>query len=199
VVDIGGGTTNYAVYADGIIKHTGVLAVGGDHVSNDLAYGLKVPLGRAEQLKIEHGAAMWDDSIRGQTVTISNEKGLPVKTVNLEHLRRVMSLRLEEIFQLVEQDIARAGLLDHLRAGVFLCGGGARIPEIVNLAEKVFQLSVSLGKANSISGIKSALDQPEFATAIGLVKFGSFQQKKRASGLFGDGLKKTFTEIFARK
>ncbi len=200
VVDIGGGTTNYAVYADGIIKHTGVLAIGGDHVSNDLAYGLKVPLGRAEQLKIEHGGAMWDDSIRGQTVTISNEKGLPVKTVNLEHLRRVMSLRLEEMFELVAQDIARAGLLDHLRAGVFLCGGGARIPEIVNLAEKVFQLQVSLGKANSISGIKSALDQPEFATAIGLVKFGSFQQKKRAGGgIFGAGLKNTITEIFARK
>jgi len=198
VIDIGGGTTNYAVYADGIIKHTGVLAVGGDHVSNDLAYGLKVPLGRAEQLKIEHGAATWDDTIRGQTVTISNELGLPVKTVNLEHLRRVMSLRLDEIFQLVEQDIARAGLLDFLRAGVFICGGGARVPEIVKLAEKVFQLPVSLGKANSISGIKSALDQPEFATAIGLVKFGSFQQKKRSGGgIFG--VTKTISEIFTRK
>jgi cell division protein FtsA len=200
VIDLGGGTTNYAVYADGIIKHTGVLAVGGDHVSNDLAYGLKVPLGRAEHLKIEHGAAVADDSVKGQTVTISNELGLPMKTVNLEHLRRVMSLRLEEIFQLIEQDIARAGLLDYLRAGVFLCGGGARIPGILKLAENVFQLSASLGRANSISGIKSALDQPEFATAIGLVKFGSFQQKKRAAGgFFGDGLKKTITEIFARK
>lgn len=200
VIDLGGGTTNYAVYADGIIKHTGVLAVGGDHVSNDLAYGLKVPLGRAEQLKIEHGAAVADDSVKGQTVTISNELGLPVKTVNLEHLRRVMSLRLEEIFQLIEQDIARAGLLDYMRAGVFLCGGGARIPGILQLAEKVFQLSASLGRANLINGIKSALDQPEFATAIGLVKFGSFQQKKRAAGgFFGDGLKKTITEIFARK
>ncbi len=198
VIDIGGGTTNYAVYADGIIKHTGVLAVGGDHVSNDLAYGLKVPLGRAEQLKIEHGAATWDDTIRGQTVTISNELGLPLKTVNLEHLRRVMSLRIEEIFQLVEQDIARAGLIDFLRAGVFLCGGGARIPDILKLAEKVFQLQVSLGQANSISGIKSALDQPEFATAIGLVKFGSFQQKKRVGGgLFG--VTKTISEIFNRK
>jgi cell division protein FtsA len=199
VVDMGGGTTNYAVYADGIIKHTGVLAVGGDHVSNDLAYGLKVPLGRAEQLKIEHGSALLDESAKGQTVTIANEHGLPVKTVNLEHLRRVMSLRLEEIFQLVEQDIARAGLLDFLRAGVFICGGGARTPEITKLAEKVFQLPASLGKANSISGIKSALDQPEFAAAIGLVKFGSFQQKKKAGGgLLGDGIR-TITEIFVRK
>src|SRR3984957_19389502 len=76
VIDIGGGTTNYAVYADGIIQHTGVLAVGGDHVSNDLAYGLKVPLGRAELLKVEHGSAMLDDSVKGQTITIANELGL---------------------------------------------------------------------------------------------------------------------------
>ncbi|MDB6064332.1 MAG: Cell division protein FtsA [Pedosphaera sp.] len=200
VIDIGGGTTNYAVYADGIIKHTSVLAVGGDHVSNDLAYGLKVPLGRAEQLKIEHGAAIADDSVKGQTLTFSNEIGMPQKTINLEHLRRVMSLRLEEIFQLIEQDIASAGLLDYLRSGVFICGGGARIPQILKLAERVFQLPASLGKANSISGIKSALDQPEFATAIGLVKFGSFQQKKRGGGgFFGDGIKKTITEIFNRK
>jgi cell division protein FtsA len=199
VIDIGGGTTNYAVYADGIIKHTGVLAVGGDHVSNDLAYGLKVPLGRAEQLKIEHGAALADDSVKGQTITISNELGLPVKTLNLEHLRRVMSLRLEEIFQLIEQDIGREDLLNYLRSGVFICGGGARIPQILKLAEKIFQLPASLGKANSINGIKSALDQPEFATAIGLVKFGSFQQKKRGGGLIRDGIIKTFGDMFNRK
>src|SRR4029077_20340268 len=135
----------------------------------------KVPLGRAEQLKREHGAAIYDASAKGQTVTIANELGLPLKTINVEHLRRVMALRLEEIFQLIEQDIAQEGLLDYLRSGVFICGGGARILGILKLAEKVFQLPASLGKANSISGIKSALDQPEFAAAIGLVKFGSFQ------------------------
>src|SRR5512147_1883062 len=104
VIDIGGGTTEYVVYANGIIKHTGVIAVGGDHVSNDLAYGLKVPLSRAEQLKIEHGSALVADSDKGQVVTINNELGLPAKVINLEHLRRIMSLRLEEIFQLILQD-----------------------------------------------------------------------------------------------
>ena len=125
VIDIGGGTTEYVVYTDGVIKHTGVLAVGGDHVSNDLAYGLKIPLGRAEQLKIEHGAALVDDSVKGKTVTMSNDLGLPPKSINVEHLRRIMALRLEELFQLIEQELAEAGLLDYLRAGVFICGGGA--------------------------------------------------------------------------
>ena len=197
VIDVGGGTTNYAVYSDGIVKHTGVLAVGGDHVSNDLAYGLKVPLGVAEQLKVEHGSAIYDASLKGQSVTLASKVGLADRIVNVQHLRRVMSLRLEEIFQLIEQDIAREGLLDYLRSGIFICGGGARTPEILKLAEKIFQMPASLGKANSISGIKSALDQPEFATAIGLVKFGSFQQKKRGTkGILGGSLK-TISEIFS--
>src|SRR6266571_5133729 len=85
VIDIGGGTTEYVVYANGIIKHTGVLAVGGDHVSNDLAYGLKVPLSRAEQLKLEHGSGQVDESIKGQTLTLSNELGMPLKIVSQEN------------------------------------------------------------------------------------------------------------------
>jgi len=199
VIDIGGGTTNYVVYANGIIKHTGVLAVGGDHVSNDLAYGLKVPLSRAEQLKLEHGANFLDEAAKGQTITLSSDLGLPLKTVNLGHLRRIMALRLEEIFQLVGQDLEQAGALDYLRAGVFLCGGGARIPQIAQLAEQVLQMPVSLGKTNSISGLKSALDQPEFATAIGLVKFGSFHQRKRAAKSFmADGIKSTLSQLFRR-
>lgn len=199
VIDIGGGTTEYVVYANGIIKHTGVLAVGGDHISNDLAYGLKVPLSRAEQLKLEHGGAFDSEEIKGQTLTLSNEVGMPLKVINLEHLRRIMSLRLEEIFQLIAQDLEQAGVMDYLRAGVFLCGGGARISEVAKLAEQVLQMPVSLGKTNSISGLKSALDQPEFATAIGLVKFGSFQQRKKAAkGSIAEGIKTTLGQFFRR-
>src|SRR5438445_411756 len=199
VIDIGGGTTEYVVYANGIIKHTGVLAVGGDHVSNDLAYGLKVPLSRAEQLKIEHGAAIVEDSITGQTIAINNELGMPIRTINLEHLRRIMSLRLEELFQLIAHDLEQTASLDYLRGGIFLSGGGARIPQITQLASQILGLPVSAGKTNSISGLKSALDQPEFATPIGLVKFGSLQQRKRsAKSLLGQGIKTTLGSIFKR-
>ena len=199
VIDIGGGTTDYVLYADGVIKHVGVLAVGGDHVSNDLAYGLKVPLGRAEQLKLEHGSAFVDDPARDQSITLTNEVGLPLKTVNLAKLRRIMSVRLEEIFDLIGQDLEQAGLMDYLRAGVFLCGGGSRVPHIARLAEQILRMPVTVGKTNSISGLKSALDQPEFATAIGLVKFGSFQQRKRAArASFTDEILSTFGQMFRR-
>lgn len=199
VIDIGGGTTEYVVYMNGIIKHTGVLAVGGDHVSNDLAYGLKVPLSRAEQLKIDHGSALLDDECKGKTVALTNELGLTTKSVNLEHLRRIMSLRLEEIFQLIAADLEQAEAANYLRAGVFLCGGGARIPQIAKLAEQVLQMPVTIGKTNSISGLKSALDQPEFATAIGLVKFGSFQHRKKAAkASITAGIKSTIGQIFKR-
>jgi len=199
VIDIGGGTTEYVVYANGIIKHTGVLAVGGDHVSNDLAYGLKVPLSRAEQIKVEHGSALPDEAVIGQTFSISNELGMPIKVIQLEHVHRIMCLRLEEIFQLIAQDLEQAGALSYLRGGVFVCGGGARIPQIAKLAEQVLEMQVTVGKTNSISGLKSALDQPEFATAIGLVKFGSFQQRKKAGKIsLAEGFKSTLNQFFRR-
>jgi len=198
VIDFGGGATEYIVYSGGIIKHTGVIAVGGDHLSNDLAYGLKVPLGRAEELKIKFGAASAEETDKGQTVTTHNELGLPLKAINLEHLRRIMALRIEETFELIEQDLRQAELSHYLRAGVVICGGGARIPGIQKVAERIFQLPASLGKANSISGLKSALDQPEFATAIGLVKYGSFQLKKKSTGGFREALKQTFGGMLRR-
>jgi cell division protein FtsA len=110
-----------------------------------------------------------------------------------------MSLRLEEIFQLIAQDLEQTGLCDYLRAGVFLTGGGARVPHIARLAEPVLQMPVSIGKTNSISGLKSALDQPEFAAAIGLVKFGSFKNRKRdGKSSFTQGIKGAISSLLRR-
>jgi cell division protein FtsA len=200
VIDIGSGATEFVVYADGIIKHTGVLAVGGDHVSNDLAYGLKIPLGRAEQLKIEHGAALCDESCAKQTIRMSDEFGVAQKTINLEHLRKIMSLRLEEIFELIAQELEAANMLACLREGIFLSGGCARISGIDRLASQIFGLPAVIGSASCISGLKSALDQPEFATAIGLVRYGSYQVRKRMAekNSFTSHFKKTFGQIFKR-
>ncbi len=199
VIDMGGGTTEFVVYSGGVIRHSGVLAVGGDHVSNDLAYGLKVPLSRAEKLKIEYGSAILTDAAKGQTISLTNELGMELKRVNVEHLQRIMSLRLEEVFQLIAQDLEEAGLTDYLRAGIFLCGGGSRVPGIVQLAENVFQMNVAPGHASAISGLTTALDQPEFATAIGLVKFGSLKLRKRAvRPAFSTGIKQVIGRFFTQ-
>jgi cell division protein FtsA len=137
--------------------------------------------------------------MKGRTLTLTNELGLPLKTINVEHLQRIMSLRLEEIFQIVAQDLEQAGLVDYLRAGVFLCGGCARVPQIAKLAEPIFQMPVSLGQANSISGLKSALDQPEFVTAIGLAKFGSLKARKREGKMsLAAGIKGVFGKFLQR-
>ncbi len=198
VLDLGGGTTNYVVYANGVIKHTGVFAIGGDHVSNDLGHGLKVPLSRAEKLKLEFGSALVDEASKGRTITITNEMNLPVKTLNLEHLQRIMSMRLEELLQIVRQDLEEAGVLHYIQGGVFLCGGGARIPHIAQLAESIFQAPVSLGQTNSISGLKSALDQPEFLTAIGLVKYGSMRKRKEPVG-FLTSIQRVLSSILTQR
>jgi len=184
VIDLGGGTTEYAVHANGIIRHSGVLAVGGDHVSNDLAYGLKVPLSRAEKLKVEYGAALVTDAGKGETISLTKEMGLEFKRLNREHLQTIMSLRLREIFELIALDLERVGLVDYLRSGVVLCGGGSRVPGLVRLGEEVFQMNVTAGHASGISGLTTALDQPEFAAAIGLVKFGSLKTRRRSGRSF---------------
>lgn len=198
VIDFGAGTTDYVVYHGGVIKHTGVLAVGGDHVTNDLAFGLKVPQGRADQLKLEHGHAFMDQTVSGQKQKVTSELGLPLNPVNLGHLRRIMALRLEECFQLIAQDVEGTGLLDYLRAGVFVCGGGARIPEIARLAEETLGLPATLGKTTAVSGLKSTLDQPEFATAIGLVKFGSLKQRRHERPSLVSNLKNVFGKLMPR-
>ena len=199
VIDMGAGTTDYVIYADGVVRHTGVLAVGGDHVTNDLAYGLKLPLGRAEQLKLSHGSAVMDEAVKGQTVRLGGDHGFPEKQVNLEHLRRITGMRLEEMFELIEQELDRAEVLDSIRAGVVLCGGGAQMPGVERLASRVFQLPVRVGKPSAVGGVTSTLELPEFAAGIGLVKFGAFQQQKnRHSSRRATSWRNTISQLFKR-
>ena len=199
VIDLGAGVTEYAVYSAGVIKHTGVLAVGGDHVSNDLAYGLKVPLARAEQLKINHGSAVIDPEAKDREIDLSDDSLIPGRQINLGHMQKIMSMRLQETFELITTDIGQAGLIEYLRAGVVLCGGGARIPYITRLARDVFKLPVAIGRASTVSGIKNALDEPEFATSVGLIKFGVFQSQTnpRHAGI-GRAIRRQVAALFGR-
>ena len=197
VIDLGAGTTEYAIYSGGVIKHTGILAVGGDHVSNDLAYGLKIPLGRAEQLKLDKGSAVVDSESENLMMDLSTDSIIPGKKINLNHLKMIMSMRLRETFELIEKDIEQVGLIDYLRAGIVISGGGARTPFITKLARDVFKLPAAIGRSSTVSGIKNALDEPEFSTPVGLIKFGAFQSQAtpRREG-FGHAIRKRFISLF---
>lgn len=195
VIDLGAGITEYVLYADGVIRHTGTLAVGGDHITNDLAFGLKVAMGRAEALKLEHGAAFVAPDSRGRTIPLPGEPGLPERSVNLEHLHRIMSARLEETLEIIAAQLEALGLIECPRAGIVLCGGGARVPGADRLAERIFGLPVALGRTKSISGLAATLDHPEFATGIGLVKFGSFQGASGRTPQWATRLRSTFGSL----
>lgn len=198
VIDLGGGVTQYTVTAGGVVRHAGVLAVGGDHVSQDLAIGLKVSLPLAEQLKVDHGSAIVDDSIRGTMITLPSDNGLPGKTINLEHLRRIQSVRLEETFEIVAERLEEARAFDCIHGGCVLCGGGAHTPQITRLAERILQMPVQVARVQCVTGIPESLDQPEFATAIGLAKYGSFRVQRELGKTGRWNIKRALGELFGR-
>ncbi len=187
LIDLGAGTTEYVVYHNRSLRHSRVIAVGGEHVSNDISVGLKLSNARAEKLKLEHGSALPDPAAHGRTYNFTSDVGLDNCTVSLSHLHQVMHARLEELLLLIRDDLARAGLLAHLRAGVVLTGGGARVPALERLASQVFQMSVQTARAKIGSGPSSILDEPECSTALGLVKLGAQQrvaQRHSRTGVF---------------
>ena len=155
-----------------------MLTIGGDHISNDLAVGLKISLHRAEKLKREHGSAIVTEAARDQLVSVTDERGWEVKQVKVERVQLIMALRIDEVFMVIAEELEKEDMAQWLNGGVLLCGGCARVPQILTVAERIFQLPAALGHAHAVSGLASTLDEPEFATAIGLVKYGAIFQRK---------------------
>jgi cell division protein FtsA len=169
VCDIGGGTTDLAVYIDGDIWHTMVLAVGGNHVTSDIAHGLRLPLEQAEQVKIQHGyaieASIQDDEIIN--VKSFGQEG-PIQ-VNRRDLAHIIEARVEEIFLLVLQEIKRSGYDGLLPAGMVLTGGSSLLPGMRELASSVLGLPVRIAKPESLLGLADQLHSPAYSTSVGLL------------------------------
>lgn len=175
VIDMGGGTTDYIVYREGVIVHSGVLAVGGDHITNDIAIGLHIPMNRAEQLKLEHGTL--ESPVADEVISLKREVGLPDRQVSREKLARIMHLRVEETCSLIKKELVKQGLLEYIGAGVFMTGGCARLRGLESLAQKVFELPVHIGHSHTVGGPTSAIESPEYSTAIGLVRYALSHQR----------------------
>lgn len=199
VLDIGGGTTDFLVYENGAIQHSGVLAIGGDHITNDISIGLRIPVARAERLKIEEGNAVVEAAQPGDTIILKNDSGFSGCEIERINLNRIINARVEEMFQLVRQDIATHCDIDLVRAGVMLTGGCCLLRGIKDVAAGVFDQPVHSVAAQEVSGPTSVFQNPQFATAIGVVKYAQImQQEPEQKSLLG-GIGKTIGKIFGRR
>jgi cell division protein FtsA len=172
VVDLGGGVTVYAAYAASMFAATGALAVGGDHVTNDLMVAFGTSRQTAERLKQEHGSALVEDASGRDRIPLPAEIGYAAgRSVSRHALETVIHLRMAETFGLIRRRLESAGFLDQLGAGVVLTGGGAAMRGAVDLAARVFGLPCTVGRPAGVSGLAAVLEGPQYATAAGLVRY----------------------------
>ncbi len=172
LVNLGGGTTDYVAYAHNAIATAGAFGVGGDHITNDVACGLRIATVDAERLKEESGSAVVDMAARSQKVVFTPEGGSPERAVRLSDLHTIVHLRMEETLRLVKNHLVEQELLHALSAGVVLTGGGARLKNVVRLAEKVFGLPCRIGHPKGVAGLAAVTESPQYAAPVGMVRYG---------------------------
>jgi cell division protein FtsA len=194
VVDIGGGTTDYILYVDGAIKQSGVLAVGGDHITNDISMGLRIPMARAERLKIEEGGCVLGNCLPGETIVLKDDSGFAGKEIERETLNTIIHLRLRETFELLKRTVEEEPFINYVGAGVFITGGCSLLSGIDHLAGEIFEMPAHVTHAQTTSGLTSAAENPQFATAIGLLKYAQAVQIDRPRG----GITRIFGRLFNR-
>jgi len=216
LVDIGGGTTDLIVFHEGSIAYTSVLPVGGNHVSNDIAVGLRTPISEAEKLKIKFGSAKAENIGDEESIEVLEASGKNKKNIKRRSLANVIEPRMEELFDLIGNELHKAGPRDMTPAGLVVTGGASLIEDATNLATDLIELPVRLGEPSYISGLSDVIDNPVyikkdkkvpkaiFSTAVGLVEYGSkYEQdtknKKNSQSIVNDffnKLKKWFEDFF---
>lgn len=188
LVDIGGGTTDIAVFRHGSVAHTSVLPVGGDHLTNDLAVGLRTPIPEAEKIKKKYGCALAGLVQEDETIEVPSVGGRKARQLSRKILSEILEARTEEIFTMVLEDIQRAGLEKSINAGVVLCGGGSILEGVPEVAEQVFDLQVRRGVPSAIGGLVDVVAGANYATVVGLLKYGNKrqpgQEKSPVAGVF---------------
>lgn len=195
VIDIGGGVTDYIVYLDGAVRQSGVLAVGGDHINNDISIGLRIPITRAEKLKIEEGSAELGKALPGEKIVLKNDAGFSGKEIEREMLNSIIHARLEELFVLLRKRLSDEVPEHLLGSGVMITGGCSMIRGIRKVAESVFDMPVHLTRAQAVSGPTSAFENPQFSTCIGLAKYA---QAVREDTPRGSILETIFGKLFQK-
>jgi cell division protein FtsA len=176
VIDIGGGTTDLALLRDGAVWHTAILPLGGDHISNDIAVGLRTPMADAEALKKRHGCALTALVPAEETVDVPSVGGRKPRQLSRQVLSEIIQPRVEEIFTLVARELSRAGFQDAATAGVVVTGGSSIMQGVPELAESVFDQPVRRGIPGDVGGLAQVVKSPMYSTAVGLALYGARRQ-----------------------
>src|ERR1700731_4053628 len=179
VVDIGGGTTDYILYVDGAIKQSGVLAIGGDHITNDISMGLRIPMARAEKIKTEEGSCVLGNCLPGETILLKDDSGFAGKEIERETLNTIIHMRLSETFDLLKRNLDEQSFINYVGEGIFISGGCSLLNGINHLAGDIFEMPARVAHAQTMSGLTSAFENPQFSTAIGLIKYAQAVKTER--------------------
>jgi len=171
LVDIGGGTTDIAIFTEGAIRHTANIAVAGDHVTNDIAMALRTPKQHADEIKMKYACALTAFVGTEETIKVPSVGDRPPRSMSRQNLARVVEPRYEELFNLVLAEIKRSGFHDLIPGGIVLTGGSSRMEGAVELAEEVFHMSVRLGTPRGVTGLKDVASNPIYSTSVGLLLY----------------------------
>lgn len=177
MIDIGGGTSDIAVFTEGAIRHTAVIPIAGDQVTNDIAIALRTPTRNAEEIKIQHGCAMQEDIDPTEMIDIPTMGDRAGRKIPRQLLVEVIEARYEELFTLAYNELKRSGLQNHVAAGVVLTGGASKIPGAQVLAERIFNMPVRIGRPHNVTGMPDIINNPIYATGVGLLVYGHKQRQ----------------------
>ena len=172
LVDIGGGTTDIAVFTEGAIRHTAVIPIAGDQVTNDIAVALRTPTQHAEEIKIKYACALTQLASVEETIEVPSVGDRPDRRLARQTLAEVVEPRYEELFTLIQAELRRSGFEDLCAAGVVITGGSSKMEGAVELAEEIFHMPVRLGIPQYISGLVDVVRNPVYSTGVGLLLFG---------------------------
>ncbi|MFZ0739521.1 MAG: cell division protein FtsA [Candidatus Acidiferrales bacterium] len=195
LLDIGGGTTELLVYGGGFIRHTGVVPIGGDHFTNDLAVGLRTPVPEAEKIKRDYAVAWREMMTQDRPIEIASVGDRPPRTVFSRMLAEIVEARAQELLTLVHDELRRAGLDSQIPAGLVFTGGGSRLRGLPELAEKMFSFPVRVSLPRGIAGMNDEVTQPEYSSVVGLVLYGA--RTRRLAGAKASGWTEKLKALFA--
>ncbi|MDP4598051.1 MAG: cell division protein FtsA [Pseudomonadales bacterium] len=177
VVDIGGGTTDIAVFNDGAIRHTAVIPIAGDQVTNDIAMALRTPTQNAEEIKIKYACALASLAGENETIKVPGVGERGDRDLSRQALAEVVEPRYDELFTLIQSELRRSGFEDLIAAGIVLTGGSSKMEGVVELAEEIFHMPVRIGRPQGVTGLTDIVRNPIYSTAVGLLLYGAKQQQ----------------------